>query len=68
MIDILKNMSESTKGIVLIVMGLVLMLHTLGVVGIGLNYIIIGISLGMMIYGFTKARTTIMSLFTRLKQ
>ena len=66
--DFLKNMSDHTKGIVLILMGTVLLLHTLGIICIGLRYIIILFSLGMIGCGFLMARTKLTALFSKKDQ
>ena len=55
MFGMLNQLSEQQKGGLLMTSGLILLLHTLGIIETGLNYIIIGGSVVMMISGFNKA-------------
>lgn len=50
----LKNMSDTNKGIVFMIAGLALFLHTLGIFTAGLKYALILASLYMFAYGFIK--------------
>ena len=50
----LKTMSETNKGVLFMLAGLVLLLHTLGILRTGLNYILIITSLYLLAYGFIK--------------
>ena len=46
------SLTQLQKGIVWMVMGIILLFHTLGIIERGLKYIIIASSLGMIAYGF----------------
>ena len=52
MVNPFNNLTQQQKGIVWIVAGLILLLHTLGIIERGLYYIIIFGSLAMISYGF----------------
>ena len=51
MFNLFERLSEIQKGTLLIVSGLILLFHTLGIIETGLNYIIIFGSLFMIVYG-----------------
>ena len=55
MVDFFNKLSEQHKGIVLMVMGAILLVHTLGIVELYLNIIIIGAALYMFVCGFIKS-------------
>jgi len=50
--ELLKNLSESTKGYILITAGVILLLHTMRILEHSLYYLLILGSLMMIIYGF----------------
>ncbi len=52
--DFLKSQSRETQGNLILVVGLVLLASTLGIVK-GLQYVIIGVSIVMIWYGFLEA-------------
>lgn len=52
--DFLKKQSRETQGNLMLVVGLVLLASTLGIVR-GLHYIILGVSVVMIWYGFVEA-------------
>jgi hypothetical protein len=52
---IFKDLSDTIKGVLFIIAGLILLLHTLGIIQRGLDILIIGLSIYMIIYGFIKA-------------
>ncbi len=54
MID-MRNLSERTQGIIFIVIGLVLLLHALGIVQRGINLIVIGMAIYLIIIGSIKS-------------
>ena len=49
------QLSETHKGILYIVMGAVLLLYTLGIVAIGLSYIIIAFALYLIVQGCIRS-------------
>lgn len=50
--ELFKNLSDATKGYILMAAGLILLLHTMGVLEKWLGYILVLGALFMMIYGF----------------
>ena len=52
--DKLRNLSDKQKGIILMVAGFVLLLHTLEIIERGLDYIIIISALMMIVTGFMQ--------------
>ena len=52
MFNPLNNLTQQQKGLLWMVTGLILLLHTLGIIERGVNYIIIFGSLAMIGYGF----------------
>ena len=67
MLSIWKNLSEQNKGIILVSIGTVLLLHTLGLIQKGLSYIIILSALYMIGLGLIKldVQNKIMAYFTK---
>ncbi len=55
MINLYEQLSHKQQGMLLIAIGAVLLLHTMGVIERGLNWIIIATSIAMIIHGFFKA-------------
>ena len=53
---IFKDLSDSGKGLFLMLAGFILLLHTLGIMQRGLDLIIIIASLYIIVYGFIKAK------------
>ncbi len=54
MID-MRNLSERTQGIIFIFIGIVLLLHALGIVARGINLIVIGMAIYLIIIGSIKS-------------
>ncbi len=54
MID-MRNLSERTQGIIFIVIGIVLLLHALGIVERGINLIVIAMAIYLIIIGSIKS-------------
>ena len=54
MID-MRNLSERTQGIIFIFIGIVLLLHALGIVERGINLIVIGMAIYLIIIGSIKS-------------
>ena len=50
-----KYLSPQNQGMLVFVVGIVLLLHTLGVFTTGLSFVLILLSLGMILYGFLQA-------------
>lgn len=67
MFDFAKNISPTGKGYILMAAGILLLLHTLGVIVKGINILLIIGSLFMIGYGFIKAdcQTKLRALFNR---
>lgn len=55
MISIISRLSDSQKGILMMIGGFILLFHTIGIIQKGLSTIIIAGSLFLIIYGFFKA-------------
>ncbi len=55
MINLYELLSHKQQGVLLIAIGIVLLLHTMGIIERGLNWIIIATSIAMIIHGFFKA-------------
>ncbi len=66
MID-MRNLSEKTQGIIFIFIGIVLLLHALGIVARGINFIVIGMAIYLIIIGSIKsgAYTALMNMMKR---
>jgi len=66
MID-MHNLSEKTQGIISIFIGVILLLHALGIVARGINLIVIGMAIYLIIIGSIKsgAYTTLMNMMKR---
>lgn len=56
MFTILNQLSDNHKGILMIIAGFALLLHTMGIIQTGINFMIIVGSIILIIYGFFKAR------------
>lgn len=54
MID-MRNLSERTQGIIFIFIGIVLLLHAFGIVARGINLIVIGMAIYLIIIGSIKS-------------
>ena len=50
----LHNLSEKTQGIIFIIIGIVLLLHALGIVEKGTNLVIIGMAIYLIVIGSIK--------------
>lgn len=55
MLNILSRLSDNHKGILMIITGAILLLHTMEIIQTGLNLMIIIGSIMLIIYGFFKA-------------
>ena len=51
----MRNLSERTQGIIFIVIGIVLLLHALGIVQRGINLIVIAMAIYLIIIGSIKS-------------
>jgi hypothetical protein len=65
--NLVNRVSPTGKGYILMAAGILLLLHTLGVVVSGINILLIVGSLYMIVYGFIKAdcQTKLRTLFNR---
>lgn len=52
----IENMSENVKGVILMIAGLALLLHTMGILVELLKYILVAISIYFIFLGFVKVR------------
>lgn len=67
MFNFWKSLTEQNKGIILLAIGIILLLHTLGVFTKGLNYVIIACAIYMVGLGLVKldAKKKIMAYFNK---
>ena len=49
------SISHQIKGVLVMIAGLLLLLHTLGIIERGISAVLIAVSIGLMFYGFVFA-------------